>query len=147
MPPHERTRVLFICTGNRARSQMAEGLLRHLAADRFEALSAGTNPGGLAPQTVEVMAEIGVDVSGQRSQHVDEFAREHLDYVIIVCGIAIEACSPLAHEGERVFWDVEDPSAAVSRGIPLMDALRAARDDLRSRVAAFVDAVAAGPDA
>jgi arsenate reductase len=81
-------RVLFVCTGNKARSQMAEGLLRHLAGCRFEVHSAGTQPSGLADETVAVMREIGIDTSGQRSKHVDEFLGLTFDYVITVCDSA-----------------------------------------------------------
>ncbi len=77
-------RALFVCTGNRARSQMAEGLLRHLAGDRFQVHSVGTEPKGLAPLTIDVMKEIGIDVSGQRSKPVQEFAGQPFDYVITV---------------------------------------------------------------
>jgi len=80
-----KERVLFVCTGNRARSQMAEGLLRQLGGDRFDVHSAGTMPSGMSELTIEVMREIGIDVSGQRSKSVDEFARQGFDYVITVC--------------------------------------------------------------
>ena len=117
---------------------MGEGLLRHLGGDRFDVYSAGTVPKGLAPQTIELMREIGIDVSPQRSQHVDEFAHERFDHVIIVCSVARETCPPFTAEGERLFWDVEDPSDGVARGLSLMDAMRASRDDLRARVEAFL---------
>ncbi len=125
-------RVLFVCTGNRARSQMAEGLLRHRAGDRFQAHSAGTEPKGLAQLTVQVMDEIGVDVSGQRSKHVEEFAGQPFDYVITVCDAARTRCPAFSGGGERIHWDIEDPAEA--RGVPGLDAFRAARDGLRRRI-------------
>jgi len=131
-------RVLFVCTGNRARSQMAEGLLRHLAGDRFEAHSAGTIPSGVADETVAVMKEIGVDVSGQRSKHVDEYAGERFDYVITVCDVANESCPVFPGGGRRLHWSIEDPSDAYERRGTLLDAFRAARDDLRGRIEEFV---------
>ena len=131
-------RVLFVCTGNRARSQMAEGLLRHLAGGRFEAHSAGTIPSGLADETVAVMQEIGVDVSGQRSQHVDEYAVERFEYVITVCDVARESCPVFPGGGTRLHWSIEDPSDGYARGDTLLDAFRAARDDLRGRIEKFV---------
>jgi len=134
-------RVLFVCTGNRARSQMAEGLLRHLAGGRFDVCSAGTEPKGLAGETVQVMREIGIDVSGQRSQHVDEFAGQEFDYVITVCDSARQACPVFPGAGRRLHWDVEDPADAEARGLSRIDSFRAARDELRRRVAEF----AAGP--
>ena len=110
-------RALFVCTGNKARSQMAEGLLRHLAGDRFEVHSAGTQPSGLAEETVAVMREIGIDTSGQRSKHVDEFLGQTFDYVITVCDSARQACPVFPGEGQRLHWDVEDPAIRHS-GVP-----------------------------
>jgi arsenate reductase len=127
-------RVLFVCTGNRARSQMAEGLLRHLAGDRYESHSAGTQPRGLIAETVQAMREIGIDISGQRSKHVDEYAGQPFDYVITVCDSARQACPVFPGGGERIHWDVEDPIFAQMRGESLIDALRAARDELRGRI-------------
>ncbi|MFB3093232.1 MAG: arsenate reductase ArsC [Dehalococcoidia bacterium] len=121
-------RVLFVCTGNRARSQMAEGLLRHLAGDRFQACSAGTEPKSIARLTGEVMREIGVDVSGQRSKSVAEFAGERFDYVITVCDSARERCPAFPDGGERIHWSVgasveaearEKPSRAASPAVDL----------------------------
>jgi len=131
-------RVLFVCTGNRARSQMAEGLLRHLAGDRFEVHSAGTKPKGLAEQTVEVMREIGVDISGQRSKHVEEYAGQPFDYVITVCDSARQSCPVFPGGGERIHWDVEDPLYAELRGESTVQALRHARDELRIRIEGFL---------
>jgi arsenate reductase len=131
-------RVLFVCTGNRARSQIAEGLLRHLAGDRFEVHSAGTKPKGLAEQTVEVMREIGVDISGQRSKHVEEYAGQPFGYVITVCDSARQSCPVFPGGGERIHWDVEDPLYAELRGESTVQALRYARDELRSRIEAFL---------
>ena len=131
-------RVLFVCTGNRARSQMAEGLLRHLAGDRYEVYSAGTKPKGLAEQTVEVMREIGIDVSGQRSKHVDVYAGQAFDYVITVCDSARQTCPVFPGDGQRLHWDVADPLYAELRGASTVQALRDARDDLRSRIEGFL---------
>ena len=103
-------RVLFVCTGNRARSQMAEGLLRQMAGDRLEAHSAGTEPKSLAEETVAVMREIGIDVSGQRSKSVDEFAGQEFDYVITVCDTARESCPVFPGGGKRLHWSVADPA-------------------------------------
>ena len=87
-----KQRVLILCTGNSARSQMAEGLLRHMAGDRYEVFSAGTRPVGLNPNAVEAMSEIGIDISGQRSKSVDEFVDQQFDYIITVCDNAKESC-------------------------------------------------------
>lgn len=129
--------MLFVCTGNKARSQMAEGLLRHLARARFEVYSAGTRPSGLAEETVAVMREIGVDVSGQRSKHVDEFAGQAFDYLITVCDSARQACPAFPGGGERLHWDVEDPADTEGAGATRLEAFRKARDVLRSYVEGF----------
>src|SRR5260370_13654819 len=87
-----KTRVLILCTGNSARSQMAEGLLRHDAGDRFEVFSAGVKPSGVRPEAIAVMRELGIDLSGQRSKHVSEFSGQTFDYVLTVCNNARENC-------------------------------------------------------
>jgi arsenate reductase len=117
---------------------MAEGLLRHLAGDRFEVHSAGTQPKGLAERTVEVMREIGIDVSGQRSKHVDVYAGQRFAYVITVCDSARQSCPVFPGGGERIHWDVEDPLYAELRGESTVQALRYARDELRSRIEGFL---------
>ncbi|HEU4759303.1 MAG TPA: DUF1232 domain-containing protein [Dehalococcoidia bacterium] len=131
-------RALFVCTGNRARSQMAEGLLRHLAGGRFEAFSAGTEPKGLAGETVAAMREIGIDVSGQRSKSVDDFAGQEFDYVITVCDTARESGPVFPGGGRRLHWSVEDPADTEAAGASRPEAFRTARDDLRRRIQRFV---------
>jgi len=133
-----KQRVLFVCTGNRARSQMAEGLLRHLAPDRFDVYSAGILPSDLADQSIEVMGEMGIDVSAQWSKSVDEYAGQQFDYVITVCDSARGECPNFPGEGQRVHWSVEDPSDIEARGYPLIDAFRMARDDLKGRIEEFL---------
>ncbi len=116
---------------------MAEGLLRQAAGDRFDVHSAGTEPKGVSPYTVEAMREIGIDISGQRSNHVDEYVGQQFDYVITVCDSARQSCPAFPGKGERLHWDVEDPSDAEDRGESAIEAFRAARDDLRRRVEEF----------
>jgi arsenate reductase len=132
-----KERVLFVCTGNRARSQMAEGLLRHLADDSFDVYSAGTAPSGISELTIEAMREIGINVSSQRSKSVAEFDGQQFDHVITVCDAARETCLVFPG-GKQLHWSVEDPSDAEARDIPLVDAFRAAREELRQRIEAFV---------
>jgi arsenate reductase len=103
-PMSRKKRVLILCTGNSARSQMAEGLLRNMSGDRFEVQSAGTNPKGMHPQTVIAMKEIGIDVRGQRSKDVREFEGQKFDYVITVCDRAKQNC-PIFPGAEPVHWD------------------------------------------
>ena len=107
----EKKRVLILCTGNSARSQMAEGLLRELAGDRFEVFSAGTNPSRVRPEAVEAMREVGVDISGHRSKSADEFLGQEFDYVITVCDNARETCPVFPGKAERVHRSFEDPPA------------------------------------
>jgi|SRR5579872_80996 len=107
-----RQRVLFLCTGNSARSQMAEGLLRHLAGDRFETFSAGTRPAGFNPNAVTVMAEIGINIAGSRSKSVDEFAGQQFEYVFTVCDNAKESCPIFPGGGKRLHQSFEDPATA-----------------------------------
>ena len=107
-----KRRVLFLCTGNSARSQMAEALLTLIAPAGFEAASAGTNPAGLNPATVEAMRELGVDVSHHRSKHVEEFVGESFDYVITVCDRAKESCPVLPGAKRLLHWTFDDPAAA-----------------------------------
>ena len=108
----DRQRVLFVCTGNSARSQMAEGLLRHEAGDRFEVFSAGTHPTQVRPEAIVVMREIGIDISPHRSKSVDEFAGQAFDYVITVCDNANETCPVFPGRARRLHWPFEDPAAA-----------------------------------
>jgi arsenate reductase (thioredoxin) len=133
----DKERVLFVCTGNRARSQMAEGLLRHVAGNRFDVYSAGTAPSGISELTIEAMREAGIDVSSQRSKSVKEFDGQPFAYVITVCDSARESC-PVFPGGQQLHWSVEDPSDAEARGVPLVDAFRSAREELRRRIESFV---------
>lgn len=130
-------RVLFVCTGNSARSQMAEGLLRHAAGDRFEVHSAGTQPKGLSPYAVAVMREMGVDISHQRSKSVDEYVGQRFDYVITVCDSAKQACPAFPGKARRLHWEIADPAAAEGASEEVIEAFRAARDELCQRVEEF----------
>jgi len=126
----ERKRILFLCTGNSARSQMAEGLLRHEAGERFEVFSAGTRPSHVRPEAIAVMKEIGIDISAHRSKSVDEFAGQEFDYVITVCDHANEICPVFPGKTQRLHWPFEDPTDEAS--------FRKVRDQIRTRIQAFV---------
>jgi arsenate reductase len=106
-----KKRVLILCTGNSARSQMAEGLLRNDAGERFEVESAGTKPGHVRPEAIAVMKEIGIDISKHRSKSVDEFAAESFDYVLTVCDSARETCPVFPGHGSRIHHSFDDPAA------------------------------------
>ncbi len=131
----QRQRVLFLCTGNSARSQMAEGLLRHMAGDRFEAFSAGTRPAGLNPNAVKAMAEIGINIAGSRSKSVEEYLGQQFDYIFTVCDNARETCPVFPGAGERLHESFEDPAAAPSdQQLPIF---RSVRDQIAERLRAF----------
>ena len=107
-----RPKVLFLCTGNSARSQMAEAYLRHVADDRYEALSAGVEPKGLNPLAVEAMREIGIDISEQTSKDVVTLLGQHVPYVVTVCDNAKERCPIFPGTWKFLHWSFEDPAAA-----------------------------------
>lgn len=123
--------VLILCTGNSARSQMAEGLLRHDAGDRFEVASAGTHPSRVRPEAIAVMKEIGIDISGQRSKSVDEFASRGFDYVLTICDNAKESCPIYPGHGNRIHKGFEDPAAVEGSIEERLDAFRKVRDQIR----------------
>ena len=109
-------RVLILCAGNSARSQMAEGLLRHDAGNVYEVSSAGTKPSHVRPEAIAAMREIGIDISGHRSKSVDEFAGQAFDYVITVCDNAKESCPVFPATTKRIHWSLEDPAAVPRLG-------------------------------
>ena len=130
-------RVLILCTGNSARSQMAEGLLRHDAGNVYEVFSAGTKPTRVRRQAIAVMHEVGIDISGHRSKSVDEFAGQEFDYVITVCDNAKESCPIFPSKTKRIHWSIEDPAAVQGSKEATLTAFRHARDELRARLQAF----------
>jgi arsenate reductase len=132
-----RVRVLILCTGNSARSQMAEGLLRHDAGDRFEVESAGTRPGNVRPEAVEVMKEIGIDISHHRSKSVNEFEGQRFDVVITVCDNARETCPVYFASATRLHHDFEDPAAVPGSDEQKLAAFRRVRDELRAYLRDF----------
>jgi arsenate reductase (thioredoxin) len=132
----EKARVLFLCTHNSARSQMAEGLLRHLAGDRFEAYSAGTEATHVRPLAIRAMNEIGVDISGQQSKTLERYLGEPFDYVITVCDDANEACPFFPGAERRLHWSLPDPSAAEGTEEERLAVFRSLRDGIRDRVQA-----------
>jgi arsenate reductase (thioredoxin) len=127
-----RKRVLILCTGNSARSQIGEGLLRHDAGDRFEVSSAGTHPSRVRPEAITVMHEIGIDISNQRSKSVDEFAGEQFDYVLTVCDQARESCPIYPGHGQRLHHAFPDPAAIQGSEEERLHAFRKVRDQIRS---------------
>jgi protein-tyrosine-phosphatase len=134
-------RVLFVCTGNSARSQIAEALLAQAAGERVEVASAGSHPKPLHPNAVRVMRGYGIDLSGVRSKHLDEVNGRRFDYVITLCDKVREVCPELAGHPEPIHWSVPDPAAA-GAGRAGYPAFRAVAADLRSRIEFLIQAIA-----
>ena len=132
-----KPRVLIVCTGNAARSQMAEGLLRNDASDRFEVLSAGIYPSYVRQLAIEAMRELNIDISGQRSKSVEEFVDQDIDYVITVCDHANEVCPTFPARTKRIHWSIPDPVSVWGDDEAQLQAFRAARDDIRERLQKF----------
>ena len=137
----DKKRVLILCTGNSARSQMAEGFLRHDAGERFEVRSAGVDPSAVRPQAIEVMREVGIDISNQRSKSVDEFTGEEFDYVITVCDNANERCPIFPGKTKRIHWSFADPAAATGDEAARLAVFRRVRDQIRQRFSEWVSAL------
>jgi arsenate reductase (thioredoxin) len=131
-----KTRVLFLCTHNSARSQMAEGLLRHMSGDRFEVMSAGTEATHVRPLAIRAMGEVGVDISAQESETLGRYLREPFDYVITVCDDANEACPFFPGAANRLHWSFEDPSRAEGSEEERLAVFRSVRDQIRDRMQA-----------
>ena len=127
-------KVLFLCTGNSARSQMAEGYLRHVAHERFEAMSAGIEPNGLNPLAVEAMAEIGIDISRQSSKDVVTLLGQHIPYVITVCDNARERCPIFPRTYKFLHWSFEDPAAATGTREEKLAVFRRVRDEIARQI-------------
>jgi arsenate reductase len=134
-----KPRVLFLCTGNSARSIMAEALLRHYASDQFEVYSAGLEPKGINPYTVRVMNELGLDVSGRRSTDVMEYlGKVHMGYVITVCSNAEERCPIFPFGTQRLHWPFEDPAACEGPDDETLAKFREVRNLIDDRIYAWL---------
>jgi len=135
----EMKRVLFLCTGNSCRSQMAEGWLRHLAGESFAAFSAGTHPAGQNPLAARVMAEAGVDISGQASKGVEVYAGQAFDWVITVCDQARESCPVFPGACQQLHWSFADPAAVSGSEAEKLPVFRRVRDQIRRRIEQFLE--------
>lgn len=134
----EKRKILVLCTGNSCRSHMAEGILRNAAGDLFEVFSAGSNPAGYVhPKAIEVLEEIGIDISGHTSKHLDPFLEAGIDTVITVCDDANEACPVFPGKVNRYHWGFEDPPKAAKQGETEIDAFRRIRDEIRKVFEAY----------
>lgn len=136
-----RTRILFLCTGNSCRSQMAEGWARHLGSDVLVVESAGIEAHGKNPRAIRVMAEAGVDISGQESTRVTDDMIRRADLVVTVCGHADEHCPLLPPGVTKIHWPLDDPAKATGTEEEIMAKFRATGDEARSRVEALIDQI------
>jgi len=133
-----KQRLLFLCTGNSCRSQMAEGLLTNLAGDRFEAFSAGTQPTQVNPRAIKAMGELAIDISNHKSQSVEIFLDQKFDYVITVCDAARETCPVFPNSKGSLHWSLEDPAEATGSEEEIMKVFRRVRDQIRKRLQEFM---------
>jgi arsenate reductase (thioredoxin) len=133
----DKKRVLILCTGNSARSQMAEGLLRHDAGERFEVESAGTKPSSVRHEAIAVMRELGIDISGHRSKPVEDFEGQKFDSIITVCDRARKSCPVFFGSANRLHQSFEDPAALDGSEAERLEAFRRVRDQLRAYLAEF----------
>ena len=133
----DKKRVLILCTGNSARSQMAEGLLRSDAGERFTVESAGTKPSTVRPEAIAVMQEVGIDITSHRSKHVDEFAGQNFDYVLTVCDNAKESCPVYPGHANRLHRNFEDPGAVQGSDAQRLAEFRRVRDKIRDYLKEF----------
>ena len=131
-------RVLILCTGNSARSQIAEGLLRAMAGERFQVASAGVAPSSVRPEAIEVMREIGIDISKHRSKSLTQFLRQPFDYVMTVCDNANQECPVFSGNAKRIHWSFDDPAKAVGDEEARFAVFRRVRDEILQRLREFV---------
>lgn len=140
--------VLILCTGNSARSQMAEGLFRHMAGDRFEVASAGTQPNTVRPEAIQAMKEIGISLEGHRSKSVEEFVGKPIDYVITVCDNAKESCPIFPAATSRMHWPFQDPPPPhEGTDEQRMAIFRMVRDQMKARLASELQSGVFAPSA
>lgn len=134
-------KVLILCTANSARSQMGEGLLRHLAGDSVEAHSAGAKPSAVNPYAVRAMKERGIDISSQRSRHLSQYLDTRFDYVITVCDAAADACPNFPGPARRIHWSFPDPAAVSGDEATVLSSFAAVRDGLEARLREWLSTV------
>lgn len=139
-----KQRVLVLCTANSSRSQMAEGLMRHLAGDRVEVASAGTHPSTVNPLAIAAMQERGIDIRHHRSKHLSEFLGQPWDTVLTVCDNAAENCPMFPGRAERIHWSFPDPAAAEGTEEEQLQVFREVRDTIETRLRAWVGAAGEG---
>ncbi|MCX8044566.1 MAG: arsenate reductase ArsC [Desulfobacterota bacterium] len=132
-----RKRVLFLCTGNSARSQLAEALMRHYRGEEFDVFSAGTDPKGVHPKTIEVLQEIGIDPSPLRSKHINDLPLKEFDWIISLCDSAAQNCPIFLGKGKKLHHGFTDPAAAVGTDQEILDSFRKVRDAIKAFILSF----------
>lgn len=132
-------KILFICTGNSCRSQMAEALMRNMADDRFKVFSAGVEPTQVNPYAIKVMNEIGIDISSYSSKSVNKFLKQEFDYVITVCNHARQVCPVFPGRHEKIHWDIEDPANAKGSEQEKLAFFRKIRDEIKEKCLEFLN--------
>ncbi len=137
-------KVMFLCTGNSCRSQMAEGLARHYGKGLIEPYSAGLMPVGVNPNAIKVMKEIGIDISGQTSDPIDEDLLRQMDVIVTLCGNAEASCPMTPPEIKRLHWPIDDPVGTIGTEEEVLNAFRRARDEIRERILEFIKEVKGG---
>jgi arsenate reductase len=137
--PPKKKRVLILCTGNSCRSQMAEGILRHYGKDRIEVASAGTQPSSVNPVAIQVMQEIGIDISGHRSKHLDELRGQFFDVVITVCDHARDACPVFPGGVTQLHWGFPDPPHHKEITDKVVDEFRRVRDMIHKKFKRYAE--------
>ena len=133
-----KKKVLFICTGNSCRSQIAHGLLNDMASERFEAFSAGSHPSQVHSISIAVMEEIGLDISTNTSDHIDSYLDQDIDIVITVCDLANETCPIFLGNVERIHWSIDDPFINWNYDLNQLKIFRETREDIKSRLIKFI---------
>ena len=135
----KKKKVLFICTGNACRSQIAHGLLRDMAGDRFEVFSAGSHPSRVHPMSVAVMEEVGVDISHHTSDFVDDYLDKGIDIAITVCDNANQSCPTFPGNAERIHWSIDDPFKGWNFDTSQMDSFRETRREIKEKLETFLE--------
>ena len=131
-------KVIFLCTGNSARSQMAEGLMNHLSHEEWKVQSAGIFPSYVHPLAIRVMEEIGIDISQQTSKSMNQFLNEVFDYIITLCDEAAQSCPTFPGQGKRLHWSFQDPAAAIGTIEERLAVFRRVRDEIKRKIEEFL---------
>jgi len=134
-----KKKVIFICTGNSCRSQMAEGLLREMAGDRFDVYSAGSHPSKVHPMSIRVMKEIGIDISTHTSDPIDKYFGYGINYVITLCDHAREYCPTFPGKSKKIHWRIDDPFRSWKNDHKIIGRYRKTRDDIHERLDKFIE--------